>query len=89
MREAYADSRGAQNSCRVINWIDSKACFGDEHVHTVQCKPQFQGYLNRFGSGMVIYWFGFVRELADTPDARTQVHLVDGFPDPSRIVKLV
>lgn len=55
----------------------------------MQCQPQFQAYLNRFGAGMVIYWFGFVRELAETLDARTQVHLVDGFPDPSRIVKLV
>ena len=58
-------------------------------MHTVQCQPQFQAYLNRFGAGMVIYWFGFVRELAETLDARTQVHLVDSFPDPSRIVKLV
>ena len=41
----------------------------------MQCQPQFQAYLNRFGAGMVIYWFGFVRELAETLDARTQALL--------------
>uniref|UniRef100_A0A061RSC3 CDAN1-interacting nuclease 1 n=1 Tax=Tetraselmis sp. GSL018 TaxID=582737 RepID=A0A061RSC3_9CHLO len=37
---------------------------------------QYQQYVNRYGPGLVIYWFGFVRELQDNPD----VLLVDDFP---------
>lgn len=55
-------------------------------MHSVQCAEQFQAYVNRFGPGMVVYWFGFVRELLDEPEADT-VHLVDGFPGEDRIVR--
>ncbi|KAH7387359.1 hypothetical protein KP509_16G019500 [Ceratopteris richardii] len=61
---------------RVVNWIDSKASFGDEFNHKNQAELQFQRYVNRFGPGMVIYWFGFVEELDIHPD----VLLLDDFP---------
>lgn len=66
---------------RVVNWIDSKASFGDEYSHKNQAEQQFQRYVNRFGSGMVIYWFGFVDELNNHPD----VLLLDNFPSKDEI----
>jgi len=43
-----------------INWIDSKAMFGDHKMHAAQIKAQFVSYVNMFGPGLVIYWFGYV-----------------------------
>uniref|UniRef100_T1JCP0 CDAN1-interacting nuclease 1 n=1 Tax=Strigamia maritima TaxID=126957 RepID=T1JCP0_STRMM len=47
----------------IVNWIESKASFGDEENHQNYLKDQFWSYWNRFGSGMVIYWFGYIEEL--------------------------
>lgn len=66
---------------RMVNWIDSKASFGDEHIHKTQGSDQFQSYVNRFGPGMVIYWFGYIDELNDNPD----ILLMDHFPDKSEV----
>jgi hypothetical protein len=43
-----------------IFWIDSKASFGDEVEHKRYNKKQFEKYFRLFGSGMVVYWYGFV-----------------------------
>ena len=48
---------------RVVNWIDSKATFGDARLHRAQGTEQYQRYVNRFGPGLVIYWHGFLAEL--------------------------
>jgi len=67
----------AQAKPVVIRWIDSKAMFGDFHTHTSSNKDQLQGYVNRFGPGMVIYWFGFDPKVANAfPD----VIVTDHFP---------
>eukprot|EP00940_MAST-03C_sp_MAST-3C-sp2_P002217 g2217.t1 len=59
----------------VINWIDSKAMFGDPHSHESENMKQLQGYLNRFGTGMVIYWFGYVESLNSSSDILVLDHV--------------
>lgn len=49
---------------RVVNWIDSKAMFGDPDTHFAQNGDQLRGYVNRFGPGLVLYWFGCVESVA-------------------------
>lgn len=44
----------------VVNWIESKATFGDPDTMATSLAEQFAGYCNRYGPGLVIYWFGFV-----------------------------
>lgn len=36
----------------------AKAFFGDTTTHTTDVLPQAESYVNRFGPGMVLYWFG-------------------------------
>jgi hypothetical protein len=47
----------------LISWIDSKATFGDEHSHRENYESQLKYYLNRFGAGLVIYWFGYLEDI--------------------------
>jgi CDAN1-interacting nuclease 1 len=44
----------------VVNWIESKATFGDRDTMAASLTEQFAAYCNRYGTGLVIYWFGFV-----------------------------
>lgn len=60
---------------RIVNWIDSKAMFADRSAHAEHQK-QFRSYVNRFGPGMVIYWFGHVDSLPHDDD----VVVAGGFP---------
>lgn len=46
---------------------------------------QYQKYVNRYGSGMVIYWFGVVDELVTADE---NIVLVSEMPRSSEIVKL-
>jgi len=66
----------------MVSWIDSKATFGDERSHAAALEGQYQTYTNRYGPGLVIYWFGFIAELgASDPE----VLLLDTFPGPDDI----
>ncbi|XP_073783632.1 CDAN1-interacting nuclease 1 isoform X1 [Danio rerio] len=62
----------------IVHWIESKASFGDDHSHNTYLNEQFWSYCNRFGPGLVIYWFGFISEL-DCQRERG-ILLKDGFP---------
>lgn len=46
-------------------------------------EQQYQKYIDRFGPGAVIYWFGYVEELqAEGP---RKLLLLESFPHPSEI----
>ena len=61
---------------RAVNWIDSKAMYGEAETHGEYYASQYTAYLNRFDAGMVIYWYGY--DAAADTDPR--VLLADGFP---------
>ncbi|KAL5464101.1 hypothetical protein EMCRGX_G033066 [Ephydatia muelleri] len=70
----------------IIHWIESKASFGDEHSHSRYLEDQFWSYQNRFGAGLVIYWFGYVTELDVNRDQG--ILLSDSFPNKESIFLL-
>jgi hypothetical protein len=43
---------------KIVQWVDSKAYFGDEYTHRNIVLPQAESYVNRFGPGLILYWFG-------------------------------
>ncbi len=43
-----------------LNWIESKASFGDRKIMRENYTKQLKPYRRLFGPGMVIYWFGFI-----------------------------
>jgi len=77
-------------SGRVISWIDSKGTFGDEISHSEYYETQFKFYLNRFGSGLVIYWLGYVKDLEtkNSNMANRSVVVCDDFPSDFTILNL-
>jgi hypothetical protein len=46
-----------------IRWIESKALFGDAKTHWIYSKKQYSKYLELFGEGYVVYWFGCLSDL--------------------------
>nr|CAI5844420.1 unnamed protein product [Callosobruchus analis] len=63
----------------IVNWIESKALFGDKEVHRDYMKNQYLSYWNRFGPGLVIYWFGYLETIVEPNDKRFIIR--DSFPD--------
>jgi|Deesub1362A_J573_1020465.scaffolds.fasta_scaffold00109_19 hypothetical protein len=45
---------------RETYWADSKAIFADEKEHKRYISKQFSSYIELFGPGIVVYWYGFV-----------------------------
>lgn len=43
-----------------IHWIESKASFGDDIELRKNARRQLKPYTELFGTGAVVYWFGFV-----------------------------
>ena len=50
-----------------VHWIESKATFGDKVEVNKNLKKQLAPYLEMFGQGLVVYWFGYVDEV-EIPD---------------------
>jgi hypothetical protein len=51
-----------------LNWVESKALFGDPRTHKIYSKKQYEKYYELFGEGRVIYWFGNVDVIDETLD---------------------
>jgi hypothetical protein len=67
-----------------VHWIDSKASFGDGRSHASQLEAQYRTYTNRYGPGLVIYWFGFLAGMEN--DAA--VLLLEAFPGRDDLLQL-
>lgn len=65
----------------IIHWIESKALFGNEEVHEDYVKSQYSSYWNRFGPGLVIYWFGYIETIIQSTEKRFIIknHLPNNF----------
>jgi hypothetical protein len=56
-----------------LNWIESKATFGDHVEVNKNLKKQLAPYREMFGQGLVVYWFGYVDNIT-LPEG---VHIID------------
>jgi hypothetical protein len=65
---------------QIVNWIESKATFGDEETHKVYLEDQLTSYKNRYGSGLVIYWLGYVDTLEDSSIASSGIMVRENMP---------
>jgi len=72
------DADGKQH---LVNWIDSKAMYGTRETYLTEVLPQVTRYVNRFGPGCVVFWYGFCPSIRESP-ATPQHHvaLLDDFP---------
>nr|XP_016940271.2 CDAN1-interacting nuclease 1 [Drosophila suzukii] len=64
----------------VINWIESKANFGDPKGHKFNIQQQLHSYCNRFGPGIIIYWFGYHEETPLLSDNNIGITVLADFP---------
>jgi hypothetical protein len=48
-----------------INWVESKASFGDNTEFRFNSKKQLIPYTNLFGPGVVVYWLGRLDDLEE------------------------
>ncbi|XP_017955239.1 uncharacterized protein C15orf41 homolog [Drosophila navojoa] len=65
----------------IVNWIESKANFGDPKSHKWNIQQQLLSYCNRFGPGIIIYWFGYHEETPLLPDNNIGITILADFPD--------
>lgn len=65
----------------IVNWIESKALFSDGSTHQNYLRGQYWPYYNRFGPGLVIYWFGFLEEINSEREKEKGILVMDKFPE--------
>lgn len=68
-------------------FINFSASFGDIESHSKYLQEQFSSYRNRFGPGMVIYWFGYHEEILDNSE-NGDLTICDSFPDEADLTLL-
>lgn len=68
-----------------IQWIESKASFGDMDSHKKYIRDQLSSYGNRFGAGIVIYWFGYLETIATCAENGHSIIVTDTFPTAAEI----
>ena len=69
----------------IINWIECKARFGDDEVHEEHLEQQLRPYWRRFGTGLVIYWFGFISDLRISA-LKEGILVEESFPSEDQII---
>ena len=47
---------------RILNWVESKSSFGDVPEIRKNYRNQLKPYLDLYGPGAVVYWYGYVKE---------------------------
>jgi hypothetical protein len=55
-----------------INWVESKASFGDNTEFRFNSKKQLIPYTNLFGPGVVVYWLGCLDDLEEPENVYVQ-----------------
>ena len=65
----------------IVNWIESKALFSDFPTHQTYQRDQYWPYYNRFGPGLVIYWYGVLEEINSDRDREKGILVMDRFPE--------
>ena len=69
----------------IVNWIESKALFGDDENHEGYLQDQLRCYWNRLGTGLVIYWFGFISDLRISA-LKEGILIEEAFPSDDQII---
>ncbi|CAG7730611.1 unnamed protein product [Allacma fusca] len=65
---------------KIVNWVESKATFGDEETHRGYMEDQLISYKNRYGPGLVIYWLGHVDTLDDSSISASGIMIRENMP---------
>lgn len=66
---------------KVVNWIESKALFGNHEAHKRYLSEQLTSYVNRFGPGIVIYWLGYIEDIKYYKENEDHITILNSFPD--------
>ena len=61
-----------------IHWFESKAYFADGVEIKKSYNKQFKHYVELFGPGIVVYWWGFVEDAVLPPEIKRHIIFVDG-----------
>jgi hypothetical protein len=46
-----------------VNWVESKAVFGSHEEHENYLNRQFNEYRELYGTGLVVYWYGYLDDI--------------------------